>query len=67
MLFFELDFLLVFLLPLLLIVISMKTLGFAKVLPWIASASSIAFLYAFSAISVVVALFSLLLNYYVAA
>ena len=67
MLFFELDFLILFLLPLLLIVVPLKALGFTKPLPWIASASSIAFLYAFSTISVAVALFSLLLNYFVAA
>lgn len=67
MLFFELDFLILFLLPLLLIVVPLKALGFTKILPWIASASSVAFLYAFSTISVVIALFSLLLNYFVAA
>lgn len=67
MLFFELDFLIIFLLPLLLIVVPLKAVGFTKILPWIASASSIAFLYAFSTISVVIAIFSLLLNYFVAA
>lgn len=67
MLFFKLDFLILFLLPLLLIVVPLKALGFTKILPWLASASSIAFLYAFSTISVVIALFSLLLNYFVAA
>lgn len=66
MLFFELDFLILFLLPLLLIIIPIKAFGFRRVLPWIASASSIAFLYAFSAISVAIAIFSLLLNYFAA-
>lgn len=67
MLFFKLDFLILFLPSLLLIIVPLKTLGFTNILPWLASASSIAFLYAFSTISVIVALFSLLLNYFVAA
>lgn len=67
MLFFESDFLLLFLFPLLLIVAVLKSLGFQKILPWIASASSVIFLYAFSEISVIIAIFSLLLNYFAAA
>ena len=52
MLFFELDFLLLFLLPLVLVSVLLNLVRLKLALPWIASAASLVFLYAFSAISV---------------
>lgn len=66
MLFFQLDFLLLFLTPLIIIALAFKYTGFRQVLPWVVSAASLIFLYVFSAISAIIALASLFLNYFAA-
>jgi alginate O-acetyltransferase complex protein AlgI len=65
MLFFEIDFLFLFLLPLLVVVLLLKPF-WPRVLPWVASGASIVFLYVFSSVSVAIAIFSLLVNYFAA-
>ena len=66
MLFFQVDFLLLFLVPLLALTIALRAMSYGKALPWIASSASLVFLYAYSALSVAVAISSILLNYFAA-
>jgi D-alanyl-lipoteichoic acid acyltransferase DltB (MBOAT superfamily) len=66
MLFYQVDFLLLFLLPLAGVAAVVKALGGQRLLPWLASAASLAFLYVFSEISVAIALLSIGINYFAA-
>ena len=64
MLFFELNFLLLFLAPLLILLALCCLVGQKRFLPWIGSLASLIFLYEFSDISVAIAIFSIVLNYF---
>ena len=64
MLFFQLDFLLLYLTPVLFIAAVLKAFDAKSILPWLASLASLIFLYAFSEISVAIALFSIVVNYW---
>jgi alginate O-acetyltransferase complex protein AlgI len=66
MLFFQLDFLLLFLAPLMASVAILKAFGARALLPWIASIASLIFLFAYSEISVAIALLSISINYFAA-
>ena len=66
MLFFQLDFILLFLLPLVVIVATLSAIGMRAFLPWIASLASLIFLYVYSEISVLIALLSIGINYFAA-
>src|SRR3954469_23226371 len=66
MLFFQLDFLLLFLIPLIASVALLKVVGLRPLLPWIASAASLAFLFVDSAISGLIAILSICINYFAA-
>ena len=66
MLFFQLDFILLFLFPLVVIGATLSAIGMRAILPWIASAASLIFLYVYSEISVLIALLSIGINYFAA-
>lgn len=64
MLFFETDFLLLFLAPLVVLAALLTVSGFSNAAVWLASIASLAFLFANSNLSVAVAIFSITLNYF---
>lgn len=64
MLFFQQNFLVLFLTPTLILVSGLKAIGLRQPLPWIASAASLIFLYINSDISLAIAIVSICLNYF---
>jgi D-alanyl-lipoteichoic acid acyltransferase DltB (MBOAT superfamily) len=66
MLFFQLDFLLLFLVPLIASVALLKAFGVRSLLPWVASAASLTFLFVDSTISGLIAIVSICINYFAA-